>query len=144
MKNTQNYDERQLAARGKAFKWGLCTMLISLIVWEVLCEFELCGAQPLGELLILMCPAFIVITVICIVNDAYDPINSRPGMIMFTMMPLASVGMISVYIKESDKLIENGLITGTGGIFILYISWLIVSAVYWICYVKERKAEKNY
>lgn len=118
-------------------------MLISLIVWEVLCEFELCGAQPLGELLILMCPAFIVIMVICIVNDAYDPINSRPGMIMFTMMPLASVGMISVYIKESDKLIENGLITGTAGIFILYISWLIVSAVYWICYVKERKAEKN-
>lgn len=143
MKNKQNYDERQLYARGKAFKWALDTMLISLIIWEVLCELNVCSAEPLGELLILMSPTFIVFMVICIVNDAYDPINSRPGMIVFTMMPLAALGMLIVYIKDAGALIEGGHITESGGVMAIYISWVIISAVYWTCYAKETKAEKE-
>lgn len=118
-------------------------MLISLIIWEVLCELNVCSAEPLGELLILLSPAFIVFMVICIVKDAYDPINSRPGMIVFTMMPLAALGMLIVYIEDAEALIEGSHITEFGGVMAIYISWVIISAVYWICYAKETKAEKE-
>lgn len=141
MKN--NYDERQLYARGKAFKWALFTMLISLILWEVLCELRVCSADPLAELLILMSPAFIVHMILCIVNDAYDPINSRPGMIGFTMMPLASVGMLIAYIKDSEILIEGSRITEAGGVMAIYTSWVIVSVIYWTHFMKEKRAEKE-
>ncbi len=135
----QNLDERQLYARGIAYKYTTLAFVFELFAWALLREFEILDAEPMGELLVLISLPFIVMMTVCIVKDAYDPIDSRPGLILFGVMPIAALAMFVVKIKERAVLIRGKCITADGGLVFLYITWLVISAIYCIKYVKERR-----
>lgn len=142
MKSQNKYDERQLQARSTAFKWMSFTFLIELAVWRFLKDFLLVTAEPLGELMLLYFAPFLVYGIICVVKDAYDPIGDRPGMIVFTLFPLAALIIIaSDLFRKRTPLIIGSCITADGGRIVFYSAWIIIGAVYWIKYAKDTKKE---
>ena len=142
MKNKQ-FDERQLLARGKAYKWAVLAFIIELAVWCILQEVAGFSAAPLGELLMLLMPPFVTFMTISIFEDAYDPMNSKPGMIIFSFMLIVSVIMFWMKIREHAVLIEGKRITEDGGLVVLYAGWVISGIVYWIKYIIDTKKEKR-
>ncbi len=137
----QSYDERQLYSRGVAYKYTTLAFALEISVWAFLREFGILDAEPIGELLVLIVLPFIVLMTICIVNDAYNPINARPGLIVFGIMPFSAMAMFYVKWKEHAVLMNGRCITADGGLVLLDASWLVISAVYWIKYMKERRQE---
>ena len=143
MKKQRNqYDERQLAARGVAFRWTTVTFFAELVIWEFLCSLEVIDAEPLAELCLLITPPFIVGMILLILSDAYDPIDNRPGVIIFALMPLTGIIMILDKIRDGDILFLDRCILDDGGILAIYVGWIVCAAVYWISYARERNAEK--
>ena len=135
----QNYDERQLRARGTAYQFATLAFILELFLWCFLRELAIVDAAPLAELLILLTPPFVVMLSVCIVKDAYDPIGSRPGLILFGLMPLTAILMFLVKINEHVVLMDGNRITEDCGIIFLYAAWIIVAAVYWIKLASDRR-----
>lgn len=133
----QNYDERQLLARSKAFEYGFAAYLFESVIWCVLCELLKIDAEPLGELCLLLTPPFVVFAIVCIVRDAYDPISTRPGMIVFALMPLAALLTILRYLRDEEVLLDGRCLTAAGGLVFLEAGWLVLAVVYWICYARS-------
>ena len=137
----QDYDERQLYVRGIAYKFTTLIFTLELYAWAVLRELGILDAEPMGEFLILIAPPFTILMAVCILKDAYDPINGRPGLILFSIMPISGLAMLFVKAKEHAVLVRGNCITADGGIVLIYIVWLAVSAIYWAKYIKERRQE---
>ena len=141
-KNKYNgYDERQQLARGKAFQYACITFLIEIVIMEFLREFELLDCDPFGELLIFIALPMLVLFAVTISKDAYDPMNSRPGVILFALMPLCGILMLIDDIRDHTVLIDGAYLTEEFGMLILYSMWIVASAIYWMYYLRERRAE---
>lgn len=128
-----------MRARGTAYRFATLALILELFLWCLLRELAVVDAEPIAEFLILLTPPFIVMLTVCVVKDAYDPIGSRPGLILFGVMPLAAILMFRVKIKEQAVLMDGNCITQDGGIVFLYAAWLIVAAAYWIKLARDRR-----
>ena len=142
MKN-KKYDERQMLARGTAFRWGCLAFILVLIVWALLREFLGITAEPLGELLLLMSVPFAVVLIKCILEEAFDPIGRKPGMVLFVGMPILAVVAIILHVSRRTPLINGKCLTQAAGSLALYAAWIVISIVYWIKYAKDTKEEKE-
>ena len=142
MKNKQ-FDERQLLARGKAYQWATLTFIFELAIWCILQEAAGFSAAPIGEFLMLLMPPFVVFMIVCIKEDAFDPINSKAGMVLFSIWAIISIAMFIMKFNEKVPLIEGKRITEDGGIIIMYAGWIISGIVYWIKYFVDTKKEKR-
>lgn len=141
--NNQEFDERQMYIRGLAYEHTCFAFVLEIIAISVLKEFSVICFAPLAELYVLLCLPFFVLGAECIIKGAYDPINSRPGMMVFTLMPITSVLTILNQIKSKLSFMENGVITEDGGIRCIYITWLVLTVVYWVNIAIERKNERK-
>lgn len=142
MKN-QEFDERQMYVRGQAYKHTCFVFIWEIVAVSLLKEFSVVSFAPLAEMCVLVCLPFFVLVAECIIKDAYDPINTRPGMMIFTLMPITSVLTILNQTKKKIPFIENGMITEEGGIRCIYIIWLALTVVYWVNIAIERKNERK-
>ena len=140
MKKNQ-YDEKQQFDRGRAFQYSAICFLLWLIVWECICEITGLFAEPLTELLVLMAPPFAVCLIACVVKDAYDPIGSRPGMVLFALMPAMSLFVLVMMIVRGEPVIADNTVTTEGGLAAIHAAWITTSAVYWIKYIRDTRAE---
>lgn len=106
------YDERQIAARGKAYKAGFFATLIYMSVYGVLSVLNVqwCTA-PVGVFL----GCFFGIGVFiceCIFSDAYFAVNQKPRvyLVLFTVVAVMQLINGAAAIKRGD-IVENGLLT---------------------------------
>ena len=109
--NKENaYDERQLMARGEAYKYAFFTMLLSVIIASVLDEvlgFSL--LMSFAGMDFIICLSIAVFATICIVKDAYMSLyeNVKGIVITFAIIGISNVG-IGIVNLGGTALIENG------------------------------------
>lgn len=109
--NKENaYDERQLMARGEAYKYAFFTMLLSVIIASVLDEvlgFSL--LMSFAGMGFIICLSIAVFATICIVKDAYMSLyeNVKGIVITFAIIGISNVG-IGIVNLGGTALIENG------------------------------------
>lgn len=107
-----DYDERQVAARGQAYRRAYFTLLISLLVY--LCSEGLFGmwCDAAAGAGICVCLSAGVFAVSCIVNDAYRRLNERPRSIILVSGSLAAVNLaIAALHIAHGEMMENGILS---------------------------------
>lgn len=126
-KDSCEYDERQIAARGRAYKGAFATFIMSeLVVFiaEIIMERPLVIGHPgVLSILIILISCFVFV-VIAIFNDAYFSPNKPFPKVWFGAMILFGIVMIVRYFLENDS--WNRIINLATGIFILSIMFSII------------------
>lgn len=140
-KREKSFDERQIASRGIAFKYGFFSFIPVIILFAFIKDTFGISCDCVGEAFLLISIPYAITMSIFIVKDAYDPINSKPGVIIFSIMAICAVIFISMNIHDKAPLIDNRIITREGGLTAFYISWVVIAIIYWIKNIKDRKEE---
>lgn len=144
MKENNNYDEKQIIDRGKAFQYGfIAAMLTTCGVYFYTDALEFKMDSYAAFLIRLWIP--ITITFIAlIVKDAYDGVNSTPGRIVFTIFGMAGLFLVGVsfmrIVSGKEAFLDSGTLTEVAGIIFSGICMIIVSIIYWVKqYLNSRK-----
>ena len=123
----RQYDERQIAARGLAFKAGFITLVVSEIAVffsETLLDHPVVFFTPGFLQLLIILVSLLVFLEIAIFKDAYftpgEPFSKR----WCALMILLSLIFIVQFIIRKDKL--SGYVNFTVGIYILIIMLSII------------------
>lgn len=130
------FDERQMVAHGKAYRYAFFTVLFYLLAWGL---FELAtGARLWDTYTGCFLGVFLSVTVfavVAILNDAYFAVNERPATYLgiFTLVMVLNLGIgIWNLITGDDPIVENGMLNYhsvnllVGGMFLVI---LIVAAI---------------
>ena len=121
------YDERQIAARGKAYKGGFATFITAeLVVFlsEMFMEKPLViGAPGVLSCLIILISCFVFVE-IAIFSDAYFSPNKPFPKAWFIIMVFLGIIMIARYFLENDAWYR--IINLATGIFILTVMASII------------------
>lgn len=126
------YDERQILARGKAYKYGFYTMMISILLngMIVACVQDWCTI--LVFVMVCISVSVVVFVGICIFEDAYFRLSDKPKASIVTLIVtglLNVIGFIDAY-KQNTLFDENGKfdnvnIIGAILLFVLVLMLLI-------------------
>lgn len=109
------FDERQVVARGKAYRHAFFTLLFYLLAWGL---FELATGMRLWDTytgcFIGVFLSVTVFAVVAILNDAYFAVNERPATYLgiFALVTVLNLGIaIWNLIDGEDPIVENGILT---------------------------------
>ena len=130
------FDERQVVARGRAYRYAFFTVLFYLLGWGL---FELAADIRLWDTYTgCFLDVFLSVTVfavVAILNDAYFAVNERPATYLgiFALVTVLNLG-IGVWnlVTGGDPIVEHGMLTYhsvnllVGGMFLVI---LIVAAI---------------
>lgn len=108
------YDERQLLARGKAYRAAFLTLVAFLLMASLLAEgFELPLFMSFCGMWIGVCLSVAVFAVICIWKDAYMSLyeNVRGVILLLSAIGILNIGTGMRAIWEKQPLLENGTIS---------------------------------
>lgn len=109
-----SYDERQLLARGQAYKSAFFTLLFYIVAVSVLNDMlgismfmSFCGVW------IGVCLSIMVFVVNCIIKDAYMSLyeNARGVIIVFSIVGIMNIGIGIPVILQGHPFQENGAIS---------------------------------
>ena len=111
-KKCEEYDERQLVVRSKAFKYAFFTLMFYVVFVELINElFEMPLLCSFGGTWIGVCISIAVFVVYCVINDAYISMNEnkRGILILFGGVALLNVvitiaGVLHNEIEFTDKI----------------------------------------
>lgn len=125
----KEYDERQMAARGKSYKTGMLTFVIASLLMTLLEVLEVHFAEyPLMYLLILLtgCFAFVIDAIF---RDAYFRVGESTK--MWWIIPVAALNIFLSFVRKTPLINEDGLLTLDSlnlivGIWILLIGLIIL------------------
>lgn len=86
-----NYDERQIIARGKAYKFGFVAMTLYFVASELVCIIsKVEWASHETNLSIGICFSVVTFAIVCIIKDAYVGFNQKMSSIL---IPLIIIGL---------------------------------------------------
>lgn len=130
-----SYDERQLLARGKAYKFAFFTLIFYMSIISLVSEFNgiswfmsFCGIW-LG-----VCLSIMVFAVICILEDAYMSLyeNAKGVIMVFTVVAVMNMGVAVRIIldREGHPLLENGKISVDYLNLVVGVMFCIILAVF--------------
>lgn len=108
------YDERQLQARGKAYKVGFFSLILYVTVASILgdmCNIPL--LMSFGGLWIGVCIAIFVFATVCIWEDAYMSLqeNAKGINMMFLFVGVLNLLTGIVNVREGIPFLDNGRIS---------------------------------
>lgn len=136
--NKENaYDERQLLARGVAYKYAFFTLLLGLVIASVLDEISgISLFMSFAGIWIEICLSIAVFATICIVKDAYMSLyeNVKGIVATFAVIGLSNLGIGSINVLDGEPLIENGVLTKgctnlIVGVLFIYILLVFIGRV---------------
>lgn len=143
-KSKNEYDERQILARGKAYKAASTTAIIYFFVCSFHSEWGFYWIKPSAQMLLGLMLTLFVFAFVAIINDAYVTIkNSGILYLVFTLLGTALYtfrGFLEIY--EGEKLIENGMLTMLSIIFIYAFLFLVIAVTLIIKMIINKRAEK--
>lgn len=142
-----NYDERQIIARGFAFKYAYLTVLIIGIILWLLDEFVLSVRVPTQ--LMFSIPLWISMVVLyyyTIMKDAFEGLRSFAGLRLIAfLMGIAGILLVvsTLYdlISGQKHLTEDGFISITAGSLVSGLSMLVIMTTY-LCYRRRQRRER--
>lgn len=140
-KSPTEYDERQIQARGKSYKTGFLTFIITTLVLTLLETLDVHFAEyPLLFLMDLLVGAFAFVTD-AIFRDAYFKMGESRNLWWFPLIGVINILMSFVNCKNGF-ISENGLLYMDTLNMIVGI-WIII--IYILCLIKkgiDKKADK--
>lgn len=140
------YDERQLQARGKAYKVGFFFMLIYVTVASILgdvCNIPL--LMSFGGMWIGVCIAIFIFATICIWEDAYMSLQENAKGINMMFLLVGVLNLITGIINMRDGLpfIENGAISYRYTNFICAVLFLALTLMFDLKLLYNKKQEDD-
>ena len=136
------FDERQERARGKAFKYGFFTLLISIFLYgcSELVLGRWCDALAGGSICVGL--GMTVFAVVCIWKDAYLSLRERPGRVV-PMMLMIGLGNLAISVTRilDGGLLENGILTFRAANLILGVMVLVILAAYLVSALVRGRGE---
>lgn len=139
------YDERQLAARGRAFQWGFFTMVVYYLVYGFVTDcFGIVWCDRLFGTLLGIQLGTLVFCVICIFSDAYlRPADSRTGALIGINCIGASQLFIYLSHYRSEPPVRNGVVTETC-VYLLFIALaLMIDLAFFVKWRSEKREEQH-
>lgn len=109
-----SYDERQMLARGQAYKTAFFTLMFYLIIISLISElFEMTLFMSFMGIWIGICFSIMVFAIICIIKDAYMSLyeNAKGIIILFSVVALLNIIIGVRNIIEKCPMIEDGAIS---------------------------------
>ena len=133
-KNKENsFDERQLLARGQAYKYAFFTLLCYMSIVGLLKELaDVSLLMSFAGMWIGVCLSIAVFAVVCILKDAYMNLyeNAKGVIMMFSAVGLMNL-LVGIRIFTGDRpLVENGILSMDTINVITGILFLIILVVF--------------
>ncbi len=140
------YDERQLLARGKAYKAGFFILIIYVTIAGIL--GDLCGIRLLlsfGGIWIGVCFAIFCFAAICIWEDAYMSLqeNVKGINMMFLLVGLLNLVTGVITIRDKIPFVENGRISYHYTNLIVAILFLALTLLFNLKLLYDKRQEEN-
>lgn len=134
------YDERQVAVRGIAFRRAYITLLLALCVNAIVSgTLEIHWAKPGVDSFLCMFLSVGVFVVECIRRDAYFTASQTPrrGIAIFTLVTLCQVPATVMHAVDGD-FVENGQLT----LAVINPACMAVFAVVLIAILLKRRSDR--
>ena len=141
--NRDEYDERQVLARGRAFMWGFFTLMICLMVYGMLDMLIDRWCDTLAGCIICICVALLVFASICIKQDAFAGIgkNRKRNLTVLLVLTLANMFFGVENITGGD-VVRDGLLTFRSVSLIVGATTGVVLLIYWLHGLRDRGEEE--
>lgn len=143
-----DFDERQVAARGKACKAALLVLAIYLIEDAILINMWRPWAKPGVDVLMGVWLAFVVFLCVAIHYDAYRALREKPlgaysSLGFFILLPLLSSRDDMRDGLLTDGLLTNGLLNENCERLVYTVSLLVALVVLTVHDIRRRRSEKD-
>ena len=141
--NRDEYDERQVLARGRAFMWGFFTLMICLMVYGMLDMLIDRWCDTLTGCIICICVALLVLASICIKQDAFAGIgkNRKRNVAVLLLLTLANM-FFGVENITGGGVVRDGLLTFRSVSLIFGATTGVVLLIYWLHGLRDRGEEE--
>lgn len=140
------YDERQLQARGKAYKAGFFILIIYVTIAGILAD--LCGIRLLlsfGGIWIGVCFAIFCFAAVCIWEDAYMSLQENVKGINMMFLAVGLLNLINgiMTIRDKTPFIENDSISYHYTNLIVAILFLSLTLLFNLKLLYDKRQEEN-
>lgn len=144
---SQNYDEKQLADRGKAFQYGFIAAILTIMAVYFMTDILEVQISHTLAFLICMWVPLSVCTLALILKDAYEGVHSAFGQKISFIFGGAGLLVLIVSIVRmitgKEFIAHNGVVTDSIGHLFVGICMLVICIVYWIKQYQNRKKYLN-
>lgn len=129
----ESYDERQMLARGQAYKTAFFTLLFYMCSVAAISEFS---ENPLlmsfAGIWVGVCLSITVFAIVCILKDAYMSLyeNTKGIIMMFSVIGILNTGIGILHFDAGRPMIEDGMLSIYCINLIVGIMFLIILAVF--------------
>lgn len=144
-KNRQEFDERQMIARGKAYKYSFFSLMAYIIICMFLSLFEVNWAPVFIQFCLAIFIGGTVFTVICIFKDAYMGYNYKRNIYTYAI-GCAALGIMYIanfVFWTHDILFTNGMLNENSLFLFSGIMFLTIGVSLFIKKAIDRKASEN-
>ncbi len=134
-----DYDERQILARGRAFMWGFFSLMICLMVYGLTDMLIEPWCDTLTGCIICICVSLIVFAVICIRQDAFAGIGQKRKRNLTVLLVLTAANLFFgvSHIIDGD-LLRDGVLSFRSVSLIVGATTGLVLLVYWFHGLRDR------
>ncbi len=108
-----DYDERQEALRGKAYKAAFFTLIIYMVANGVISKgLGIIWAEAMTEALIGVFLSVTVFVVICIKDDAYLSMSDKPAtyLALFSIIGFVNIGISTFFFVRNESFLTDGIL----------------------------------
>lgn len=139
VRKMNDYDERQILARGRAFMWGFFSLMICLMVYGLTDMLIERWCDTLTGCIICICVSLIVFAVICIRQDAFAGIGQKRKRNLTVLLVLTAANLLFgvSHIFDGD-LLRDGLLSFRSVSLIVGATTGLVLLVYWFHGLRDR------
>ena len=137
-KERNRFDERQIAARGEAYKWGFFTLMIYEAAYVILNLFGVRFADESMGPLIGIFLGLAVFGSVAAAKDAYVAVNEKPGAVWIWGLVGVLWTAVGVMRLASGEGIENGFLTTDSMQLFMGGAFLAVGVTSLICRMAGR------
>ena len=138
-----DYDERQILARGRAFMWGFFTLMLCLMAYGFTDMLIEPWCDTLTGCIICICVSLLVFASICIRQDAFAGIgkNRKRNLTVLLVLTLANMFFGVENITGGD-VVRDGLLTFRSVSLIVGATTGVVLLIYWLHGLRDRGEEE--
>lgn len=130
-----NFDEKQIYDRGKAFQLGFIAALVTTACLFFITDVFEIKTDSYAAFMIAIWIPITACSIALIVKDAYDSVNSAKGRLLLGIYGIAGSAIIILTAFElltgTEKMVENGCITGVAGHLVAGLCMIVTAAIYW-------------
>lgn len=140
---TNHYDERQMAVRGRGFKYSSMTMLISLFLYGSLYGFLENIISPQFIVFTIGFMGVVTYSIYCIINDAYLQVGQRPNKWIAVILLVILGNLFSAFSSSDSMFTVDGFATGAALNVMIVVTFAVVLVTLLIKSALDKRGDSN-